>query len=116
MRISSIQCERCALMQLSRREAIVLAVSSIISFSNRSFGRPQRPRQGSAARDARDEPLLKNVTVYRDFYGVPHIVGDTEEAAFFGYGYAQAEDHLERMMLQYRDAQGRLAEIQGSQA
>lgn len=103
-------------MQLSRREAIVLAVSSIISFSNRSFGRPQRPRQGSAAREARDEPLLKNVTVYRDFYGVPHIVGDTEEAAFFGYGYAQAEDHLERMMLQYRDAQGRLAEIQGSQA
>ena len=31
-------------------------------------------------------------------------MGETEEATFFGYGYAQAEDHLERMMLQCRGA------------
>jgi acyl-homoserine-lactone acylase len=59
------------------------------------------------------EPLAEQVTIYRDNFGVPHIVGETEEATFFGYGYAQAEDHLESMMLQYRDAQGRRAEIQG---
>jgi len=47
---------------------------------------------------------------------VPHIVGETEEATFFGYGYAQAEDHLEPMMLEYRDAQGRRAEVQGLDA
>ena len=35
---------------------------------------------------------------------MPHVVGETEEPTFFGYGYAQAEDHLERMMLQYHDA------------
>src|SRR4029077_15592875 len=62
------------------------------------------------------DPLAQQVTIYRDNYGVPHILGGTEEATFFGYGYAQAEDHLERMMLQYRDAQGRLAEVQGSDA
>jgi acyl-homoserine lactone acylase PvdQ len=62
------------------------------------------------------DPLAEHVTTYRDNYGVPHIVGDTEEATFFGYGYAQAEDHLEGMMLQYRDAQGRRAEIQGFSA
>src|SRR5216684_4862603 len=62
------------------------------------------------------DPLSKQVTIYRDNYGVPHIVGETEEATFFGYGYAQAEDHLERMMLQYRDAQGRRTEIQGFSA
>ena len=62
------------------------------------------------------DPLAKQVTIYRDTYGVPHIVGDTEEATFFGYGYAQAEDHLERMMVQYRDAQGRRAEVQGFDA
>jgi acyl-homoserine lactone acylase PvdQ len=44
------------------------------------------------------DPLAELVTIYRDNYGVPHIVGDTEEATFFGYGYAQAEDHLEGMM------------------
>ena len=64
---------------------------------------------------ARD-PLSDIVTIYRDNYGMPHIVGETEEATFFGYGYAQAEDHLERMMLQYRDAQGRRAELDGVDA
>ena len=55
------------------------------------------------------DPLRAQVTIYRDTYGVPHIVGETQEATFFGYGYAQAEDHLEEMILQYRDAQGRRA-------
>jgi acyl-homoserine lactone acylase PvdQ len=48
------------------------------------------------------DPLARLVTIYRDNFGVPHIIGETEKAAFFGYGYAQAQDHLERMMLQYR--------------
>ena len=47
---------------------------------------------------ARD-PLAGQVSIYRDEYGVPHIVGETEEATFFGYGYAQAQDHLEKMMI-----------------
>ena len=64
---------------------------------------------------ARD-PLADHVTIYRDHFGVPHIVGDTEEATFFGYGYAQAQDHLERMMLQYMDAEGRLSEVLGAHA
>ncbi len=58
----------------------------------------------------RQGPLVQQVTIYLDNYGVPHIVGETEEATFFGYGYAQAQDHLEQMMLQYRDAQGRRTE------
>jgi acyl-homoserine-lactone acylase len=62
------------------------------------------------------DPLAQLVTIYRDNFGVPHIVGETEQAAFFGYGYAQAQDHLERMMLQYRDAQGRRAEVLGRTA
>ncbi len=69
----------------------------------------------STAAAAKD-PLEQQVTIYRDEYGVPHIVGATEEATFFGYGYAQAEDHLERMMVQYRDAQGRRAEVEGIEA
>ncbi len=68
----------------------------------------------AAATDA--ERLAEQVTIYRDDYGVPHIVGETEEAAFFGYGYAQAQDHLERMMLQYFDARGRRAEVLGFEA
>lgn len=57
-----------------------------------------------------------HVTIYRDQYGVPHIIGDSEPATFFGYGYAQAQDHLEQLMLQYRDAQGRRSEVLGREA
>jgi acyl-homoserine lactone acylase PvdQ len=70
-----------------------------------------------AAIDLRARDLYRDqVSIYRDNYGVPHIVGNTEEATFFGYGYAQAQDHLEKMMLQYRDAQGRRAEVLGFEA
>src|SRR5690242_13275896 len=62
------------------------------------------------------DPLAAQVTIYRDGYGVPHIVGETQEATFFGYGYAQAQDHLEEMMVQYRDAQGRRSEVLGHEA
>ncbi len=103
-------------MQLSRREAIVLAFSSILGFPDSPFGEPEQPQSGPASRAPGDEGLASHTTICRDSYGVPHIVGDTEEAAFFGYGYAQAEDHLEDMMLHYRDAQGRLAEVRGIQA
>ena len=62
------------------------------------------------------DPLAAKVSIYRDDFGVPHIVGETEEATFFGYSYTQAQDHLERMMLEYREAQGRRAEVQGFSA
>jgi len=37
--------------------------------------------------------LATKVTIRRDRFGIPHILADTEEAAAFGFGYAQAEDH-----------------------
>jgi len=60
--------------------------------------------------------LADQVTIYRDGYGVPHIIGRNRAATFFGYGYAQAQDHLHDMMLQYRDAEGRRAEVEGINA
>ena len=56
-----------------------------------------------------------NVYIYRDVYGVPHIYGDSNRAMFFGEGYAQSEDHLEEMLLNYRTAQGTMAEVFGSE-
>lgn len=71
---------------------------------------------GALAVTGSDQDLRTHVTIYRDGYGVPHIVGDSEAATFFGYGYAQAQDHLEQMMMQYRDAQGRRSEVLGREA
>lgn len=55
----------------------------------------------------------REVTIYRDTYGVPHIYGDSEEAAAFGQGYAQAEDRLETLLKAYLKARGRMAKAFG---
>jgi acyl-homoserine-lactone acylase len=101
-------------MLLNRREAVLLTLSSLIGFP--ALAEPGLADPAVASGPQAKERLANDVTIYRDKYGVPHIVGETEEAVFFGYGYAQAEDHLERMMIQYRDAQGRRAEVEGFNA
>ncbi len=66
--------------------------------------------------DILDQLGADEVRIYRDFYGVPHIFGGSDQALFFGAGYAHASDHLEAMLLLYRMVAGRLAEIDGPSA
>lgn len=56
------------------------------------------------------------VTVYRDVWGIPHVYGNSETAAAYGYGYAQAEDRLVQILRTYRQAEGALAEVDGPSA
>jgi len=49
------------------------------------------------------------VTIHRDPWGVPHIIADTEEAGFYGLGYAQAEDQLEFILNMFLAGRGELA-------
>jgi len=53
------------------------------------------------------------VTIYRDTWGVPHIYGDTQEAAIYGHGYAQAEDRLDDLLGAYLLGVGRAAGVYG---
>ena len=64
-----------------------------------------------------DDPLLfwRQATLYRDEWGTPHVFADTPRAAAFAFGYAQADDHLEPMMMAYRIANGRAAEVLGEE-
>lgn len=55
----------------------------------------------------------ERVELVRDRWGIPHLFADTEAGAFFGAGYACAEDRLLQMELFRRRARGRLAEIFG---
>ncbi len=57
--------------------------------------------------------LAREVTIHRDKYGVPHIVGSTDEAVIFGYGYAQAEDYFWQVEDSYILALGRYSEVVG---
>jgi len=57
--------------------------------------------------------LWSQATLYRDEWGTPHVYGETPAALGFAFGYAQAEDHLEGMLMAYRVANGRAAAVLG---
>ena len=50
--------------------------------------------------------LTQQATIRRDDFGIPHILAQTEEAAAFAFGYAQAEDHAEEIGRRYLAARG----------
>lgn len=52
--------------------------------------------------------------IVRDKFGVPHIYGDSVPDAFFGYGYAVAEDRLFQLEMRRRQATGQLAAVLGA--
>lgn len=59
------------------------------------------------------ENTSKNVTVYFDEIGVPHINAENQKDAYVALGYLHAQDRLWQMELIRRIAAGRLSEIFG---
>lgn len=59
------------------------------------------------------DALAQQVTIRRDTYGIPHILAESEEAAAFAFGYAQAEDHAEEIGRRYLEARGEEARTFG---
>ena len=67
----------------------------------------------SCAPKDRIESLARSVQIRRDTYGIPHIKAKSEEALYFGMGFAQAEDKLELVAKNFIVSQGRGAEFFG---
>ena len=67
----------------------------------------------SASDMARWQAQAANVSIARDTWGIPHVTGKTDADAVFGLMYAQAEDDFARIELNYINAMGRLAEVEG---
>ncbi len=76
-------------------------------FNDESFG----VKPGDVTRT---ETPGEGVTIYRDKHDVPHIYGDTNPAAAFGAGYAQAEDRLFLMDVLRHYGSGTLASFLGA--
>ena len=55
----------------------------------------------------------QQVTIIRDGYGVPHVFADTDEALYYGNGYAVAQDRLFQLETYRRAATGRMAQVMG---
>jgi acyl-homoserine-lactone acylase len=61
-------------------------------------------------------PLAREVTIYRDTYGVPHVFGRTDASTVFGFAYAQAEDNFWRVEENFISALGRTSEVYGEKS
>jgi penicillin amidase len=51
--------------------------------------------------------------IYRNSFGIPHVVGASDRDAVFGQGWVHAQDRLWQMDLLRRTGQGRLSELFG---
>lgn len=60
--------------------------------------------------------VVNTVTITRDEEGIPHIVADNLNDAYFAQGYAQAQDRMFQMDMSRRLASGRLSEVVGEVA
>jgi acyl-homoserine-lactone acylase len=60
--------------------------------------------------------FVRNVTIYRDTYGVPHVFGRTDASTAFGFAYAQAEDNFWRVEENFINALGRASEVYGEKS
>ncbi|HEV2386425.1 MAG TPA: penicillin acylase family protein [Candidatus Acidoferrales bacterium] len=67
----------------------------------------------SAAPPSLADALAKQVLIYRDSYGVPHIFGGSDASVVFGLMYAEAEDNFWQIEDEYIRALGRAAEVYG---
>jgi len=54
-----------------------------------------------------------NATVFRDEWGIPHVFSDNLNSACYAVGYAQAQDRLEELLMNYRRANGTVSEVLG---
>jgi acyl-homoserine-lactone acylase len=84
---------------------LLLAILFSISYQQRANTAPVHS----------DSPqtMARQVTIYRDVYGVPHVFGRTDAATVFGFAYAQAEDNFWRLEDNYISAIGRDSELHG---
>ena len=54
------------------------------------------------------------VEILRDDFGIPHIIAESLNDAYFGLGFVHAQDRMFQMEQQRRLSQGRLSEVLGS--
>ncbi len=59
------------------------------------------------------EKQAGEVTIIRDQWGIPHVFGKSDADAVFGLTFAQCEDDFNRVEVNYINAMGRMAEVEG---
>ena len=84
---------------------LALAAGTLLWFVSRSLVDPGATWVAQGPRE--------RIEVVRDAHGVPHVFGASDHDAYFGLGFAHAQDRLWQMTMLRRTAQGRLSEVFG---
>ena len=108
-------------IMLTRRAALVgsLALTGVLAWRksmparNAKLSPPVVPSSKELDGSSKANGPERKVTIRRDLWGVPHLFADTLADGAYGLGYAQAEDRLEQIYSNYRQAAGRMAEVGG---
>ncbi|MFD5061647.1 MULTISPECIES: penicillin acylase family protein [unclassified Streptomyces] len=82
---------------LSRRRVLGGAAGLAVAAAGLPSGTAFAASAPAQADEARWRKHAARVTITRDDWGVPHIVGETDADAVFGMMYAQAEDDFNRI-------------------
>ena len=101
---------------MHKLNAALAAFCAIPAIAISAPAAPQAAGQLSPAEVLRLQAIAKRVTILRDKWGIPHIYGKSDADAVFGMLYAQAEDDFKRVELNFINAMGRLAEVEGEKA
>ena len=91
---------------------VVCSTGIIVGLQPSSIPSPTLPAVSGASGQSRATPAGA-IEVLRDEWGIPHVFSSTDAGAFYGLGYATAEDRAFQMTYMLRIIQGRLAEIVG---
>lgn len=59
------------------------------------------------------DPVRYDVTIRRDTFGVPHVLGKTDADAAYGLGFAQSEDDFATLQESVLASRGQLATLKG---
>ncbi len=95
--------------------AVVLAALFVLQ-RTRGLGLDARDGRISSSGTIRIAKLTSPVEILRDARGIPHVFAGRESEAWFGLGFAHAEDRLAQMVWLRRRAYGRTAELEGASA
>ncbi|MGI9247057.1 MAG: penicillin acylase family protein, partial [Steroidobacteraceae bacterium] len=98
---------------LTRLSAAILPHGAAVLLSLLPLAAARTVTAAPAAERAACAGHSGRVTITRDEWGVPHVRGRTDADAVFGLIYAQAEDDFQRIEMNYLNALGRTAEVEG---
>ena len=88
-----------------RFRSLLLPVLAAVCLGTPAVGQePSRPEA-----DPEAGPIPERVEIRRTAYGVPHILADDLEAAFYALAWAHLEDHGERVVIGLVRARGELS-------